>query len=196
MRSHSRDSTTEFVRFSWLQVQLLLQRLWTNGTLRWLVWWRTTGSQLSTLRNSWTCWSNVKTRWMFIITEVILLRLLLCNFVFLYSFISCTLVLALYLFGLDLLTCGDFCRNFKPIYFSFRFKHVSRLVWTPRCLAASLRLCFTHQKSLVVLVCCPWDTCLFLSQISGYFKFLFAVVVFLFLQFESRLLSFDKRSLF
>lgn len=117
MRSHSRDSTTEFVRFSWLQVQLLLQRLWTNGTLHWLVWWRTTGSQLSTLRNSWTCWSNVKTRWVFIITEVILLCLLLCNFVFLYSFISCTLVLALYLFGLDLLTCGDFCRNFNPFIF-------------------------------------------------------------------------------
>lgn len=196
MRSHSRDSTTEFVRFSWLQVQLLLQRLWTNGTLLWLVWWRTTGSQLSTLRNSWTCWSNVKTRWVFIITEVILLCLLLCNRVFLCSFISCILVLALYSFDLDLLTFGDFCRNFKPIYFSFRFKHVSRLVWTPRCLAVSLRLCFTHQKNLVVLVCCPWDTCSFLSQISGYLKFLFVVVVFLFLQFESRLSSFDERTCF
>ena len=196
MRSHSRDSTTEFVRFSWLQVQLLLQRLWTNGTLLWLVWWRTTGSQLSTPRNSWTCWSNVKTRWVFIITEVILLCLLLCNRVFLYSFISCILVLALYSFSLELLTFGDFCCNFKPIYFSFRFKHVSRLVWIPRCPAVSLRLCFTHQKSLVVLVCFPWDTCSFLSQISGYLKFLFVTVVFLFLQFESRLSSFDERSLF
>jgi len=131
-----------------------------------------------------------------IITEVNFLCLLLCNCVFSCSFISCILVLALYSFVLDLLTFGDFCRNFKPIYFSFRFKHVSRLVWTPRCLAVSLQLCFTHQKSLVVLVCCPWDTCSFLSQISGYFKFLFVVVVFLFLQFESRLSRFSERSLF
>ena len=107
MRSHSRDSTTEFVRFSWLQVQLLLQRLWTNGTLLWLVWWRTTGSQLSTLRNSWTCWSNVKTRWVFIITEFILLCLLLCNRVFL----SCPcirLALTFSLLGISVVTLNPF----------------------------------------------------------------------------------------
>ena len=46
-----------------------------------------------------------------------------------------------------------------------RFKLVSRLVWTPKCLQDFLQLCFTLPKNLEVWVCCPWATFWFLKVI-------------------------------
>lgn len=41
---------------------LALLRLWTSGTLLWLVWWHTSVKPWSTLRSFWTCWWSVRIR--------------------------------------------------------------------------------------------------------------------------------------
>ena len=101
------NSTTEFVKFWWPQDQQHSPKLSTSGTRPWLVWWLISVKPSLTLKNSLTCWSNVKTR----------------------------------------------------------FKLVSRLVWTPKCLQDFLQLCFTLLKNLEAWVCSPWATFWFLKVI-------------------------------